>query len=134
MVAVTGAPRDDLLMRRAARIAARFRADIAVLHVTAGEGLTVDRRPVEPLRVLAENIGARWHEVADDDRARAIVEFARQHQITQIVIGASKRGRWRHLAQGGSSVTRIIKAAGDTGIDVHVIARLELGTPDPPSS
>jgi two-component system sensor histidine kinase KdpD len=133
MVAITGAPGDDLLVRRAARIAARFRADIAVLHVTGGQGLAVDRRPVDKLRALAENIGAHWHEVDDDDPARAIVGFARQHQITQIVIGTSKRGRWHHLSRGGSNVLRVIRAAGDTGIDVHVIARLEPGGQDPSS-
>jgi len=130
MVAVTGAPGDDLLMRRAARIAARFRADIAVLHVTGSSGLAADHRPVDKLQKLADDIGASWHDVEDDDPARAVVAFARQHQITQIVIGTSKRSRWHHLTRGGSNVLRIIRAAGDTGVDVHVIARLEPGTPD----
>jgi len=134
MVAVTGAPGDDLLMRRAARIAARFRADIAVLHVTGSSGLAADHRPVDKLQKLADDIGASWHDVEDDDPARAVVAFARQHQITQIVIGTSKRSRWHHLTRGGSNVLRIIRAAGDTGVDVHVIARLEAGTQDLPSS
>ena len=60
------------------------------------------------------------------DPARAIARFARQHQITQIVIGSSKRTRWRHLAGGGSHVTRVIREAGAFGIDVHVIARRDL--------
>jgi two-component system sensor histidine kinase KdpD len=134
MVAVTGAPGDDLLVRRAARIAARSRADIAVLHLTASEGLAADHRPVDELRVLAENTGASWHETEDDDPAGAIVRFARQHQITQIVIGASKRGGWHHLTPGGSNVSKIIKAADDSGIDVHVIARLDPGSRHRPSS
>jgi two-component system sensor histidine kinase KdpD len=134
LVAVTGAPDDDLLMHRAARIAARFRADVAVVHVTGSDGLAADRRPIDKLQELAEDIGASWHDMEDDDPARAIVEFAREHQITQIVIGTSKRSRWRHLTQGGSNVLKVIKAAGDTGVDVHVIARLEPGTLEVPSS
>jgi two-component system sensor histidine kinase KdpD len=63
--------------------------------------------------------------VHDDDPPHAIVRFAREHRITQIIIGASKRTRWRQLTGGGSNVARIIRAAGDTGIDVHVIARRE---------
>jgi len=134
MVAVTGAPGDDMLMRRAARIAARSRADIAVLHVTSSDGLAGGHHPVDTLHKLAEDIGAHWHQVEDDDPARAVVGFAREHQITQIVIGASKRSRWLHLTHDRSNVSRIIKAAGDTGIDVHVIARLHPGNQDLPSS
>jgi two-component system sensor histidine kinase KdpD len=127
MVAVTGAAGDEALLRRAARIAARVRADSDVLHVVPADGTTADRRSVDKLAELAADVGARWHEVDDDDPARAIVRFAQEHRITQIVIGASGRSRWRQLTGGGSNVARIIKAAGDTGIDVHVIARREPG-------
>jgi two-component system, OmpR family, sensor histidine kinase KdpD len=68
-------------------------------------------------------VGARWFEVTDDDAARAIAAFARQHQITQIVIGSSQRSRWQQLTTGGSNVSRLIREAGTYGIDVHVIAR-----------
>jgi two-component system sensor histidine kinase KdpD len=61
-----------------------------------------------------------------DDPAAAITKFAREHQITQIVIGSSQRSRWQELIGGGSIVRRIIREAGEVGIDVHVIARREL--------
>jgi two-component system, OmpR family, sensor histidine kinase KdpD len=123
MAAVTPEPGSEALIRRAARIAARLRASLDVLHVTAednsGKG---DRLTVEQLRSLTEDVGARWHEASDNDPPAAITDFARQHQITQIVIGSSRRKRWQQLAGGGSNVARIIKAAGSAGIDVHVIA------------
>jgi two-component system sensor histidine kinase KdpD len=125
MVAVTGAADDDALVRRAARIAARVRADIDVLHVVGTDGSSADRGSTGNLQQLAADVGGRWHEVEDDDPARAIAQFAGQHQITQIVIRASRRSRWRPFKGGGSTVARIIKAAGDTGIDVHVVARRE---------
>jgi two-component system, OmpR family, sensor histidine kinase KdpD len=125
MVAVTGAAGDDALVRRAARIAARARADVDVLHVATPDGKSRGQQPIEKLRELAADVGADWSQVDDDDPVGAIVRFARQHRITQIVIGASSRSRWRQLTGGGSNVTRIIRAAGDTGIDVHVIARRE---------
>jgi hypothetical protein len=68
------------------------------------------------------DVGARWHEIQGDDPARAIASFARLNQITQIVIGSSRRRRWQQLTGGGSNVTRVIKEAGALGIDVHVIA------------
>jgi K+-sensing histidine kinase KdpD len=68
--------------------------------------------------------------VQDDDPARAIARTARQRQITQLVIGSSRRSRWQQIAGGGSHVARVIRAAGAVGIDVHVIARREMQRPD----
>ena len=72
-------------------------------------------------------ICASWAvEIQDDDPARAIASFARQHQVTQIAIGSSRRSWWQHLAGHGSNVRRVLREAGAVGIDVHVIARQEL--------
>jgi two-component system, OmpR family, sensor histidine kinase KdpD len=123
MVAVTPAPGTDALLRRAARMAARLKGDLDVVHVTATDATRPgDRAAAEKLRELASDVGARWHEIEDDDPARAIARFARQHQITQIVIGASQRSRWQQLTGGGSKLVRVIREAGAYGIDVHVIA------------
>jgi two-component system sensor histidine kinase KdpD len=127
LVAVTEAKGTDALLRRAARIASRVKGELDVVHVGAGDAVrSDDQRSLERLRQLATDVGADWHEVQDDDPAQAIVRFAREHQITQIVIGSSQRSRWQQLAGGGSNVTRIIREAGRFDIDVHVIARREL--------
>jgi two-component system, OmpR family, sensor histidine kinase KdpD len=123
MVAVTAAPGTDGLLRRAARMAARLKGELDVLHVASSDATRPgDRRSIEKLRELAADVGARWHEVEGDDPARAIAAFAQEHQITQIVIGSSQRSRWQQFAGGGSNVTRVIREAGALGIDVHVIA------------
>jgi two-component system, OmpR family, sensor histidine kinase KdpD len=128
MAAVTAAPGTDGLLRRAARIAARVKGDLDVVHVTTGPSIgQAERRSLDRLRDLAADLGARWHEISDDDPVQAIIGFAKQRQVTQIVIGASTRRRWQQLARGGSNVSRIIRAAGEIGIDVHVIARDETG-------
>ena len=123
MVAVTPAPGTDALIRRAARMASRLKADLDVVHVAASDATRpADRPAIEKLRELATDVGARWHEIQDDDPARAIARFAQEHQITQIVIGSSQRSRWQQLTGGGSNVTRVIREADPLGIDVHVIA------------
>ena len=123
MVAVTAAPGADALLRRAARMAARLKSELDVIHVTTSDGTRPGDRPaIEKLKQLTADVGARWHELQDDDPARAIAGFAQQHQITQIVIGASRRNRWQQLTGGGSNVVRVIREAGAYGIDVHVIA------------
>jgi two-component system sensor histidine kinase KdpD len=127
LVAVTEAKGTDVLLRRAARMASRIKAQLDVVHVAAGDAIrTGDHRSLEQLRQLATDVGARWHEVQDDDTAQAIVKFAREHQITQIVIGSSQRSRWQQLTGGGSNVMHVIREANAVGIDVHVIARREL--------
>jgi two-component system, OmpR family, sensor histidine kinase KdpD len=126
MVAVTPASGTGAL-RRAARIASRFKAELDVVHVIASDaGPQENGRSIDSLRELTADVGARWHQIRDDDPARAIARFARQRQITQIVIGYSKPSRWQQLTGGGSDVTRIIREAGAVGIDVHVIARQDL--------
>jgi two-component system, OmpR family, sensor histidine kinase KdpD len=123
MVAVDAAPGTDALVRRAARMAARFKGELDVVHVTASDATRPgDRRATENLRQLSADVGARWHGIEGDDPARAIAAFAQEHQITQIVIGSSQRSRWQQLTGGGSKVARIIREAGALDIDVHVIA------------
>ena len=127
LAAVSPAPGSDALLRRAARIAARLRAELDVVHVAAEDGSRLgDRGDIARLRDLTADLGARWHELRDNDPVHAIARFARQRHITQIVIGASQRSRWQQLASGGSNVMRIIREAHAVGIDVHVIARREL--------
>jgi two-component system sensor histidine kinase KdpD len=125
MVAVSGEPGSDVLLRRAARIASRVKGELDVLHVILDEASpSSEGRSIDELQELAANLGARWHEVQDDDPARAIVSFAQQHQITQIVIGSIQRGWW-HFADGGPILRRVIHEAGASGIDVHIIAHQE---------
>jgi len=125
MVAVSAEPGSDVLLRRAARIASRVKGELDVLHVVLDDASpSSEGRSIDELRELAGNLGARWHEVQDDDPARAIVSFARQHQITQIVIGSVQRGWW-HFADGGPILRRVIHEAGASGIDVHIIAHQE---------
>jgi two-component system sensor histidine kinase KdpD len=78
------------------------------------------------LKILGHDLGAHWHEVVHPDPAEAIADFAKQHQITQIVIGSSQKSRWQEMRGGGPISRHVIRKAGDLGIDVHVIARREL--------
>ena len=96
-------------------------------------GLSGDCHSIDRLRELAADVGARWHELQDDDPARAIVSFARQHQITQIVIGSTQRSWW-HIADGGSIVRHVIHEAGESGIDVLIVARRQTPPAEAPES
>jgi two-component system sensor histidine kinase KdpD len=59
MAAVTTAPGTDALLRRAARIALRYKAELEVVHVISGDtGLTGDHQPAGRLQELAADLGA----------------------------------------------------------------------------
>ncbi len=123
MVAVAPAPGTDILLRRAARMAARLKGELDVVYVASSDATRPgDKTALTKLEQLTADVGARWYEIPGDDLARSIARFAQEHQITQIVIGSSQRSRWQQLLAGGSRVKRIIEEAGPLGIDVHVIA------------
>jgi two-component system, OmpR family, sensor histidine kinase KdpD len=126
MVGVTGAPGVDAIVRRAARMASRTKADLHVVHVAGDTSSRASGERVDSLRKLARDVGADWHEVQADDPGKALMEFALANQITQIVVGSSQRSRWQELMGGGSIVRRVQKLAGAAGIDVHIIARREV--------
>ena len=47
----------------------------------------------------------------------AILEFAREHRITQIFVGHSARSRWQNLV-GGSPLDRLIEATEDMDLRI----------------
>ncbi len=125
LVCVTGAPGTDSLLRRAARLAARLKTELHVVHVTGDAAVTqANTDAIQTLHKLSDDLGAQWDELAADDPAQAIVEYARNHQITQIVLGSSRRSRWQEMTRG-EIVRKVLRNASDAGIDVHVIARRE---------
>ncbi len=123
MVGITSAPGTGALLRRAARMAARLKCELDVVHVVHEDESDPDRAAIAEVRQLADDLGARWCEVQAADPAAALIAFARDNQITQIVIGSSQRSRFQELTGGGSIVRRVIRDAGAVGVDVHVIAR-----------
>ncbi|MEU4221665.1 DUF4118 domain-containing protein [Actinoplanes sp. NPDC026623] len=120
VVALTGGPEGDTLIRRAVRIAVRTRgADLLAVHVTRGDGPTgADPAALARQRVLVERLGGTFHQVMGGDVPGALLEFARGANATQIVLGASSRGRFAQLFSAGVGVTT---AARSGGIDVHLV-------------
>jgi two-component system sensor histidine kinase KdpD len=120
VVAITGAPSADALVRRAARIAQRARGELLGVHVRSDDGLVGADDTVDHQRRLLEEMGGTYHETAGNDIAAALVEFARAENATQLVLGASQRSRWAELTRG-SVINRVVRLSGH--IDVHVISQ-----------
>jgi two-component system sensor histidine kinase KdpD len=120
VVALTGGPEGDTLIRRAARIAARDKgADLMAVHVTRNDGLTgADPAALSRQRVLTERLGGTYHQVVGADVPRALLDFARAVNATQIVLGVSSRGRLAQLFAAGVGVTTTTMSGS---IDVHLV-------------
>jgi two-component system sensor histidine kinase KdpD len=120
VVAVTGAPSGEQLIRRAARMAQRSHGELLGVHVSSNDGLAgPPSELLERHRQLLADLGGDYHEVIGGDVASALTQFARSENATQLVLGATRRSRWNELVQG-SVINRVLRDSGP--IDVHVIS------------
>jgi len=124
MVAVTGAPGNASVIRRAARIASRVKADLIAVHVISGDAEATQASTTE-LEELVKAVGGRWQTLEGDDVAKTIFAAAVDQQITQIVVGTSRLTRWQSMTRG-SVIQQILRMASENDIDLHVIARRDV--------
>ncbi|HJT04302.1 MAG TPA: DUF4118 domain-containing protein [Pseudonocardiaceae bacterium] len=126
VVAITGGPESETLVRRARRIAARAGAELRVLHVLRGDGrLGADPAVLARCRTLAEGMGAGFHTVVGDDIPTALLDFARGVNATQLVLGTSRRSRLARLYKAGIGAT-VVQRSGS--IDVHLVTHEQAGS------
>jgi two-component system, OmpR family, sensor histidine kinase KdpD len=127
VVALTGGPEGDTLIRRAARIAARSSGgDLLAVHVTKSDGLTgADPANLARQRQLVESLGGTYHQVVGDEISEALLTFARAENATQLVLGASRRGWLLALLTGPGIGSRTIRDSGQ--IDVHIVTHSHVG-------
>ncbi|MDD7811198.1 sensor histidine kinase KdpD [Mycobacterium sp. CSUR Q5927] len=119
VAAVTGGPESETLVRRASRIASKAGGELLVLHVLGGDGISGAPAPrVGKIRQLAISLGASLHTVIGDDVPAALLEFARDVNATQLVIGSSRRSRWARILDEGVGAA-VVQQSGD--IDVHIV-------------
>lgn len=127
VVALTGGPEGETLLRRGARIAARSAGgELLAVHVSAQDGLR-DETPgtLAAQRALVEALGGSYHQVVGDDIPGTLVEFAQGADATQLVIGVSRRGRLAAALTGPGIGAEVTRRSGD--IDVHIVTHAAAG-------
>ncbi|TQJ30460.1 DUF4118 domain-containing protein [Microbacterium sp. SLBN-146] len=127
VVALTGGPEGETLLRRGARIAARSAGgELLAVHVSTQDGLRMGSPgALAAQRALVESLGGTYHQVVGDDVPRALVDFARSVNATQLVIGVSRRGRFAAAFTGPGIGATVIRESGD--IDVHIVTHASAG-------
>ncbi|WP_175412605.1 sensor histidine kinase KdpD [Streptomyces sp. TRM64462] len=121
VVGLTGGPEGRTLIRRAARLAEKGAGgEVLAVYIARSDGLSsASPKELAVQRTLVEDLGGTFHHVVGDDIPSALLEFARGHNATQIVLGASRRKAWQYVFGPGVSAT----VARDSGpdLDVHIV-------------
>jgi two-component system sensor histidine kinase KdpD len=118
LVAVSGGPSSEDLIRRGSRLARRLGGTCMVVTVQAE---ATPSAHLMPYRVLATQLGASFAVLGGSDVAAAVIQAARDSGAEHVVVGemisASVLNRLRPTV-----VDRIIDQLRDS--DIHVVARL----------
>ncbi|MBI2169310.1 MAG: DUF4118 domain-containing protein [Actinobacteria bacterium] len=122
VVALTGAPSGERLIRRAAKIAQGQGADLLGVHIRGGDEHAGASEVLERYRTVLAEVGGVYHEIVADDAGAGLVAFAQAEGATHLVLGASRRSSWTAITRG-SLINSVIRNAGV--IDVHVVGGTE---------
>ncbi len=128
VVALTGGREGETLLRRGARIASRSSGgELFAVHVTTSDGLAeANPGALAAQRALVGTLGGSYHQVVGEQIPRALVDFARSVDATQLVVGVSRRSRLGTLVTGAGTSATVIREAGD--IDVHIVSHSQAGS------
>lgn len=120
MVCVSPSTLSERLVRSARRLADELNAEWFAVYVEASGNIAPAEhdRMVRTLQ-LAEELGAKALTLPGRAVAEVALNYARQHNITKIIVGKPLRPRWQELLFG-SVVEHLIQHSGP--IDVYVIS------------
>jgi two-component system sensor histidine kinase KdpD len=134
LVCVGPSPGSERLIRATKRIAEGLHAEWTAAHVEvlgAPPLSDKDRERVEAHLRLVEVLGGRVARLAGSSVAAALLDHARDRNVTRIVAGKPTHPRWRDFVRG-SLLDALIRGSGT--IEIHVIAPMDQGKPPPAST
>jgi len=123
MVPISSKPDARRLIRRGSRVAGRMNTEWYVVYVETPRespqriSATAQRQISENLQ-FARELGADIVKLKSRDVVAELVRFAREHNVTYVVMGHSRRGRWEELWRG-NVINRFVQEVGD--IDVQIV-------------
>jgi len=122
MVCVSPSPLSPRLVRVARRMADRRHAEWMAVYVETPRHHRLSNaerdRVAQTLR-LAEQLGGKAVTIPGHNMAEDLIRYAQSRNVTEVIIGKSRRSRWSEIWRG-SVVHDLIRKSGD--IDVYVIS------------
>ena len=125
LVAVGSGPLSESLVRTTRRQADRMGAQWTAIYVETPAHYRLSNEAKEQLTrtlQLAEKLEVTTITLFGLNIATTVIDYARQHNITRIIIGKTLRPRWREYVFG-SVVDQLIHDSGN--IDIYVISSSE---------
>ena len=120
-VCISSNPSAQYLIARAARMANRIDADLAVLYVDIGADTTPDRqRTLNQNLHFAENLGAQILRAKGKHVHEEVAKLVREKHITQVVFGRSAQTSWRRYLYL-SAIHKFLRDAPP--VDVHIVTQ-----------
>lgn len=122
LVCINESPSGEALVRQGKRLSDRLDASWTVMYLETARSLRLgdaEREQIHSTLRLAEQLGADTQTLPGGmDIADTVLRLAREHNVTQLVVGKSRRSWWFELRHG--SVVRDLVRKAD-GISVQVI-------------
>jgi two-component system sensor histidine kinase KdpD len=121
LVAIGPDEQGERLVRAGKRMATSLHAEWIVAYVETPDLLRLsDEKRNERIALLrlAESLGAEAVTLSGRTAGEALAEYARERNVTRIVIGRPRRPLWRRLFRA-STYGELL--AGTEGIDLHVV-------------
>jgi two-component system sensor histidine kinase KdpD len=122
LVCVSPSPSSPLVIRGARRLARSLHADWIAVFVETSASLRLsaaDRTRVAENLQHARTLGAETVTLAGDDAAEEVIRFARQRNVTRIILGKPTHSTLRDRIRG-SFLESLVRSSGN--IDVHAIS------------
>jgi two-component system, OmpR family, sensor histidine kinase KdpD len=122
LVCVRPHPESDRLVRAARRMAARLQAEWIVVSVESPSQpplSAAEREALVATAKLAEQLGAETAVLSGDSVSEALLAFARERNVSKIVVGKPAHPRWRDRLRG-SLLDEIVRGSGE--VDVYIIS------------
>jgi two-component system sensor histidine kinase KdpD len=128
LVAVSPSPLSAQMVRWTRRLADSLDGRWMAVHVETSKPLSeADQARLTKNLTLARELGAEVIATADEDVVRGVLRVARQHNITQIVVGKPASPGLLNFFGGSRFLRRLVSESGD--IDIHVVRSDKSDTP-----
>jgi two-component system sensor histidine kinase KdpD len=128
LVAIGSSPFSERLIRLTRRAATANHSSWIAVHVDSGRASNpASTARLESNLALARNLGAEVVLTTGADIVEALLRVAREHHVTQIIVGKPVVHPLVDWISGGSLVSKLVRRSGE--IDIHVVRADKTATP-----
>ncbi len=130
LVAIFASPYSESLIRWTRRVADLLNATWVGAYVDTDKQLSEFEKNLLAKNIsLVTQLGGEIIATRDEDTVAGLLRIARQNNVTQIIVGKSRKGTLSNLLAGGSIVSRLLRQSGEIDIYASASSRMEINNP-----